>query len=320
VAALTSGLTIYYALNRPMVVTQKAPVITLKPRATAYDLIQILHQKKLIASPWLVRIYLKLTHLAESLKTGVYQVLPNESIRHFIQRVVQGDVITCTISFIEGSTVAQLSQKLATAPYLNYQASDWQAIWQHYTNCEGLILANSYQYEANTSAQPILKRAHQDLINYLNHAWQTRFANLPYKSPYELLIAASIIEKETSILTEKRLISGVIVNRLRKKMPLQMDPTVIYGLGLAFTGKLTHQNMVSNSPYNTYIHRGLPPTPIAIVGKQAIDAAAQPLMTSYLYFVAKGDKTHIFSKTYEQQKKAIQRYILTKPKGIYHAQ
>ena len=196
-----------------------------------------------------------------------------------------------------------------------YQDSDWQTI-RHpervtlpLPSSEGLLLADTYQYNACSQARDVLNRAHSNLQHYLEASWQQRAANLPYKTPYDLLIAASIIEKETANSNEKRLISSVIVNRLRKFMPLQMDPTVIYGLGTAYTGKLTHNDLQIDSPYNTYRYRGLPPTPIAMVGKDAIDAAAHPASTNFLYFVARGDGTHYFSTSYNEQKSAIARYI-----------
>lgn len=179
---------------------------------------------------------------------------------------------------------------------------------KNYPSAEGLLLADTYQYQGGSSSKALLEQAHRNLLNYLNISWTNRAANLPYKTPYELLIAASIIEKETAIAQERKLISGVMVNRLKKKMPLQMDPTVIYGLGNQYTGKLTHNDLLIESPYNSYLNRGLPPTPIAMVGKEAIDAAAHPQLSNYLYFVAKGDGTHQFSETYEQQKQAINQY------------
>ena len=155
----------------------------------------------------------------------------------------------------------------------------------------------------------MLLSAHRHLQNVLNDAWQHRASSLPYQTPYELLIVASILEKETAIARERRLISGVIINRLQKHMLLQMDPTVIYAKGADAEGRLMHDDLRLDSPYNTYRYHGLPPTPIAMVGKDAIDAAAHPLSSNYLYFVAMGDGHHYFSETYDEQKAAVARYL-----------
>ena len=210
---------------------------------------------------------------------------------------------------IEGTTQAQVSTNLEHAVYLTYHENDWQAIAATFPSAEGLLLADTYLYDAGSQSSDLLQRAHKNLQQFLASSWQQRSSDLPYKTSYELLIAASILEKEAAKPREKRLIAGVIVNRLRKNMPLQMDPTVIYALGTHYTGKLSRDDLHIDSPYNTYRYRGLPPTPIAMVGKDAIDAAAHPEPTDYLYFVARGDGTHYFSVTYEQQKQAISRYI-----------
>jgi UPF0755 protein len=201
-----------------------------------------------------------------------------------------------------------VSDNLRQAPYLAYSQTDWSKIKGNYLSAEGLLLADTYHYDAGSMSNKILELANKNLNNYLNNSWLQRSKDLPYKSSYELLIVASIIEKESSIPAERRLISGVIINRLQKSMPLQMDPTVIYALGINYKGKLTKENLHIDSPYNTYLNRGLPPTPISMVGKDAIDAAAHPTFSNYLYFVARGDGSHDFSVNYEEQLQAVSRY------------
>lgn len=179
-----------------------------------------------------------------------------------------------------------------------------------FSNFEGLYLADTYQYNAGSDAETLLLSAHINLKKCLFNAWEQRNLSLPYTSPYELLIVASILEKESALNEDKRLISGVIVNRLRKNMPLQMDPTVIYGLQDKYKGKLSHDDLQIESEYNTYRKRGLPPTPIAIVSCESINAASQPNLTDYLYFVAKKNSgKHIFSKTYLEHRKAIKNSV-----------
>ena len=298
-------------LYQPMVVgTHEENLIQLDKATSAASFVNVLKSRNLIHSDRLFLNLIRIQGLSHQLKAGIYQINTGESAAQFLSRVIAGDVLKKSFSIIEGTTKLQISAELKQAPYLTYQDADWLGIPS--TNPEGLLLADTYQYNAGSQGRDLLVRAHTNLQKYLESSWQQRAPNLPYKTSYDLLIVASILEKESANSNEKRLISGVVVNRLRKYMPLQMDPTVIYGLGTAYTGKLTHADLQIDSPYNTYRYRGLPPTPIAMVGKDAIDAAAHPELTNYLYFVARGDGTHCFSATYDEQKRAIAQYLRTK--------
>ncbi|WP_454783851.1 endolytic transglycosylase MltG [Legionella sp. WA2024007413] len=299
----------YIQITKPIVPKQGSPVIiTLDRTATASQFVKILKDKNLISSSSMLLMMIRASGLSSQLKAGVYQVTPGETAMQLVHRVVAGDVLTQNFTIIAGTTQQKISQDLLKAAYLNYHPQDWNSIKDDHPNAEGLLLADTYQYRGGSTGKSLLEHAHRNLINYLNLSWANRESNLPYKNPYELLIAASIIEKETAVPQERKLISGVMINRLNKKMPLQMDPTVIYGLGAAYTGKLSHNDLLIDSPYNSYHYRGLPPTPIAMVGKESLDAAAHPQLSNYLYFVAKGDGTHQFSETYQQQKQAINQY------------
>ena len=285
-------------------------VVQLNKAMSATSFAQMLKSQHLIDSERLFLALIRRENLSQRLKAGIYQVKSGETCRDFLHRVAAGDVMVESFQIIEGTTQRQVSANLAQAPYLTYNEDDWLAVTPEQSHsAEGALLADTYQYTAGSQGKDLLVRAHHNLQQYLDSSWQSRTQGLPYKTSYELLIAASILEKEAAVPAEKRLIAGVIVNRLNKHMPLQMDPTVVYALGSTYTGKLTHENMKVDSPYNSYRHRGLPPTPIAMVGKDAIDAAAHPELTNYLYFVARGDGTHQFSVTYEQQKEAIARYM-----------
>ncbi|MCW8407660.1 endolytic transglycosylase MltG [Legionella sp. PATHC035] len=299
----------YIQIIRPIIPKEGAPVIiTLDRTASASQFVKILKEKNLIHSDSALLMMIRFSGLSSQLKAGVYQIKPGETAMQLVHRIVAGDVLTQNFTVIAGTTQQKISQDLAKAAYLNYSPEDWRSIQDDHPNAEGLLLADTYQYHGGSSGKSLLEHAHRNLISYLNMSWTNRAPNLPYTTPYELLIAASIIEKETAVPQERKLISGVMVNRLNKKMPLQMDPTVIYGLGAAYKGKLSHNDLLIDSPYNSYHYRGLPPTPIAMVGKEALDAAAHPQLSNYLYFVAKGDGTHQFSETYEQQKQAINQY------------
>ena len=177
-------------------------------------------------------------------------------------------------------------------------------------NTEGLYLADTYFFTKGTKASEILTRAHFALVDFLTAEWEARDVDLPLATPYDALILASIIEKETAVPEERDLIAGVFVNRLNKNMRLQTDPTVIYGIGPSFDGNITRKHLREQTPYNTYVIKGLPPTPIAMAGKAAIRAALNPRATEALYFVAKGDGSHQFSNTLSEHNAAVRQYQL----------
>lgn len=299
---------IYSLVLTPLSRQSTPQIVTIDPSATAYQFAHLLKDKNLIHSPRLFILIIRFEGLTHQLKAGVYQIKPGETAMQLLNRVVVGDVLTEKLTIIEGTTQQKIAQDMMKATYLEYHPEDWLIIKENHPNAEGLLLADTYQYQGGSSSRILLEHAHRNLINYLNNAWANRAPNLPFKTPYELLTAASIIEKETAIAQERRLIAGVMVNRLKQGMPLQMDPTVIYGLGADYKGKLSHNDLQIDSPYNSYRYRGLPPTPIAMVGKEAIDAASHPQLSNYLYFVAKGDGSHQFSETYVQQRQAIEQY------------
>jgi UPF0755 protein len=297
-------------LYRPMLEkTADTPIIvTLEKNSTAISFVHDLQRQGLIHSPRLLLWMLRLQGASHHLKAGIYDIRPGETAWQLFHRVVSGDVYVLPFRITEGTTLQTVTNQMQQLLYLVQQPDDWQKITDGYHSAEGLLLADTYFYDAGSQRTALLMRARESLLRVLNAAFENRAPHLPYRTPYELLTAASIIEKEASKSDEKRLISGVIVNRLRKRMPLQMDPTVIYALGSQFSGRLTHQDLAIDSPYNTYQHYGLPPTPIAMVGRDAIDAAAHPRKTNYLYYVANDNGGHHFSETYEEQRKAIMMY------------
>ncbi len=299
----------YNLINPPLLVSNAAPVIlVLDKSTTASKFVHLLKEKKLIKSSKLMLALIQYEHLASQLKAGVYQIYPGETSLQLLHRIAKGDVMSFNFTIIAGTNQKKVDKDLKVASYLNYDSAMWNGFKQNHPSAEGLFLADTYRYVGGVDAKSVLNHAQRNLLTYLNKAWAHRDPELPYKTPYELLIAASIIEKETAVPQERKLISGVLINRLKKKMPLQMDPTVIYAMGDQYKGYLIHDDLSVNSPYNTYQNRGLPPTPIAMVGKEAIDAAAHPQLSNYLYFVARGDGTHQFSETYKEQKQAINQY------------
>ncbi len=303
------GFVRYKVLNQPITLVNNVPkIIVIDRNSSASSFVNLLKKEELIKYPRLFLWFVRLNGVAHNLKAGIYQISPGEKAAQLLKKISHGDVIIESFRIIDGTTLAQVSDNLRQAPYLAYNQIDWSKIKGNYLSAEGLLLADTYHYDAGSMSNKILELANKNLNNYLNNSWLQRSKDLPYKSSYELLIVASIIEKESSIPAERRLISGVIINRLQKSMPLQMDPTVIYALGINYKGKLTKEDLHIDSPYNTYLNRGLPPTPISMVGKDAIDAAAHPTLSNYLYFVARGDGSHDFSVNYEEQQQAVSRY------------
>lgn len=310
--SLVIAYDVYHLIHQPLLQKHDHVIIKLDKSTSATSFVHLLQSRHFIRSARVFLYLIRLEGLSHQLKAGVYEIKVGESAQQFLYRVVAGDVLHESLTIIEGSNQRQVIEQLVKAPYLTPSEINWPALAAPYANIEGLLLADTYFYDAGSTCQTLITRAKTNLEQYLAFAWQQRATDLPYQNAYELLIAASIIEKETAKPNERRLISGIIVNRLKNHMRLQMDPTVIYALGSKYTGKLTHQDMSIDSPYNTYRYHGLPPTPIAMVGKQAIDAAAHPESTNFIYFVAKGDGTHEFSVTYEQQRAAIMRYTTYK--------
>ncbi|MFY7697667.1 MAG: endolytic transglycosylase MltG [Legionella sp.] len=300
---------VYRVMHAPLLLGNQTIIIEIKKNQPAFTVVNTLKKMHLIKHERLIRFYIRIKGIATQLKAGIYQIKPGENAQQFLKKLVTGDVWRLPFTIIEGTTQQQVSKKFQSVPYLNYSDVDWQAIMDDHLNAEGLLLADTYYYQADGVAKDILYQANKRLNKVLAENWKNRSPGLPFKSPYDLLIAASIIEKEASLQQEKKLIAGVLVNRLRLHMRLQMDPTIIYGLGSMYTGKLSRADMRLDSSYNTYLHGGLPPTPIAMVGKDAINAAAHPQVSNYLFYVAKGDGSHFFSTNYAAQRQAISRYL-----------
>ena len=248
------------------------------------------------------------------IKAGVFQLQPQISHRQLLQGLVSGVEHQFDFTIVEGERLRDVLTKIKQSQYLiddiesANQISDLFA--NPYASLEGLLYPDTYYYVANSSAKALLHRAYKRMDEKLNQAWLKRSDNLPYDNPYQALIMASIIEKETAQGFERPLIASVFVNRLRKKMRLQTDPTVIYGLGESFDGDITRAHLRQKTPYNTYRINGLPPTPIAMPALAAIDAALNPNDSPYLYFVSKKDGTHQFSKTLAEHNKAVRYYQL----------
>ena len=267
-----------------------------------------------LESPIPIMTWVMITKRSSSLKAGEYKVSTGDSVEDIVAQVVAGKVIEHSVTFPEGFEFRDIIDRLNSAKSLFREEGDLsselikQEIGADHKGLEGLFFPDTYHYIRSDTPVSILRRANKVLKVKLHDAWSGKDNDLLLESPYELLILASIIEKEAVFAHEKPRISGVFVNRLKKNMRLQTDPTVIYGLGDEFTGGLTREHLRKDTPYNTYRRNGLPPTPISCPGWDSLFAAAHPEGHSLFYFVAKGDGTHHFSKTLEEHRQAVKTY------------
>jgi UPF0755 protein len=250
------------------------------------------------------------------LRAGRYEFTRGMRLTDVIDRLRRGETLKERLTVVEGWTFRDLRAALAAHPFLRPDSAamdDGQllaALGIDAAHPEGLFAPDTYVFDAGSSDLEVLRQAHRTQQARLGRAWEERAANLPLKSPYEALILASIIEKETGQPGERARIGGVFVNRLRLGMLLQTDPTVIYGMGERFDGNLRRRDLTTDTPYNTYVRAGLPPTPIALPGQAAIEAALKPEPTRALYFVARGDGTSQFSDTLAEHNRAVAKYQL----------
>ncbi|SBS33811.1 putative aminodeoxychorismate lyase [Marinomonas spartinae] len=303
---------LYHEITQPITLTQPQ-VFEVQKGDTSFGLGEKLAQRGWITYPFLTRVVAKL-HPEWIPKVGQYEITNGMTLLSMMALFDSGKSIVYTITLVEGNTLQEYLKAMKAKGNIqmtleglsNAQIAKKLGIKR--SNPEGLFFANTYQYHNNTTDLRILKRAHNLLESHLKAEWETRDQGLPYKTPYQALIMASMIEKETGVPEERGLIAGVFINRLHKHMRLQTDPTVIYGLGKDYNGTITYKDLRSKSLYNTYLHKGFPPTPITNVGLRAIVAALHPTKTDDLYFVAKGDGSHVFSKTLAQHNKAVDEY------------
>ncbi|MGB0865022.1 MAG: endolytic transglycosylase MltG [Granulosicoccaceae bacterium] len=262
--------------------------------------------------------YARLKQQAHKIKAGEFALNEQMSGYDLLRLLVQGKSVQYRVTLVEGWNMRQVREALAGADKLQDDLSaldDTQLLaalklQDEYTLPEGLFMPDTYQYTAGDKATAILRRAQAAMADYLDKAWPQRDQKSPLKTPYEAVILASIVEKETGVGSERGTISGVFSRRLIKGMKLQTDPTVIYGIGPDFDGDIRRKDLRTDTPYNTYTRYGLPPTPIALAGREAIDAALHPEAGSSFYFVAKGDGSHQFSDNLQQHEAAVRKYQL----------
>ncbi len=281
--------------------------------ASLYSVAQDFHRAGLIRWPVVWVYYARIVRRGD-IKAGEYRFDDNESPITILAKINRGDVVQHQLTLVEGNTFKDFLDRIHAHKKIvktfEYQDRNLalQSAGIHIDHVEGWFYPDTYQFTAGDSDISILLRAHEKMRSVLSREWAGRADQLPYQSPYEALVMASIVEKETGVAHERSEIAGVFVRRLGKKMRLQTDPTVIYGMGENYRGNITRHDLRTPTPYNTYVIKGLPPTPIAMPGEAAIHATLHPQPGDSLFFVAKGDGTHHFSNTVEEHNKAVIRY------------
>lgn len=251
---------------------------------------------------------------SQKLKAGHYELKPGTTPRMLISQLARGEFAQESLIIIEGWTFKQMRKAIADHPALKHDTADMTEqellakIAPDYKLAEGLFFPDTYRFAKGASDLQIFKQSNATMTTRLNDAWAQRDTALPYKSPYEALVMASIVEKETGKSADRDMIAGVFVNRLKSGMMLQTDPTVIYGMGESFQGNIRKRDLLADTPYNTYKHSGLPPTPIALPGAASLTAALRPAKTDALYFVAKGDGGSQFSSNLNEHNRAVNKF------------
>lgn len=318
VAVLSAWLWSSYqqALNNNLSIETVAIDYSIKSGSSLSFVIYDLAKKNIINQPRYLLWYARMNGFSNKMKTGDYRLTNDLSTREFLNDIFSGKVIQYSLTVIEGWSFNQLLEAVHKHPHIKHTLATTSkeeimlALGIQGTHYEGQFLPDTYLFPKQLSDIDFLKRAFKSMQRTLNEEWNKRETGLIYKNPYEALIMASIIEKETGQASERQQIAGVFVRRLNKRMRLQTDPSVIYGMGDKYKGNIRKRDLLRDTPYNTYRRHGLPPTPIALPGRDAIYAALHPAQGDSLYFVARGDGSHQFSSTLKEHNKAVIKYQL----------
>ena len=306
------GLFFYLHLQAPLDVPENY-TFEVASGTTFNRLITRFAAEGIVSHPFDLRLYGRLSGRADAIKAGEYRLEPGMTGRDLLAELARGDVVVHQLVIVEGWTLAQAMAAIRGNAMVTAtpELQDGDAVRRLLgvdVYPEGRIFPDTYNFSRGTTDREIVQRAGRLMAEILSAEWAGRDVGLPYANPDEALVMASIIEKETALASEREQIAGVFVRRLQRGMRLQTDPTVIYGLGEDFSGNLTRADLQRPSAYNTYLNGGLPPTPIALPGRDAIHASLHPDDSDTLYFVARGDGSHVFSSTLAEHEAAVQRY------------
>lgn len=304
----------FYYASRPLPDSNLPYMFSLKQGTSLKGAARQLHKAGVLPNEWELVWLGRLLGRSGKIKFGNYQLEQGISLLGLLDAVTAGRVSQSQVSIIEGTTFKQLRELLNANPELKHDSSGLseaeilQRVGASEEHAEGLFFPDTYYFASGASDLAILKRAYLTMQQHLQESWQQRAPDLPLATPYQALILASIVEKETGQAGDRYMIAGVFINRLRRGMLLQTDPSVIYGMGEKFDGNLRKRDLLTDTPYNTYTRGGLPPTPIALPGLAALHAALHPAATEALYFVARGDGSSEFSDSLAQHNRAVNKY------------
>ena len=309
-------------VHTPVNATQDQ-LLTIERGTTGSKLAALLEQEKILEHADLLPWLLKLQPQLNKVKAGTYSLTGVKTLQDLLDMINSGKEAQFSVKFIEGKTFKEWRKNLENAPHLKQTLqgkSDKEimalldipavakAVYE-WNNMDGWLYPDTYNYTPNSTDLELLKRSTTRLQKALDKAWNERDENLPLADPYQMLILASIVEKETGIAEERPQVASVFINRLKANMKLQTDPTVIYGMGESYTGNIRKKDLETINPYNTYMIEGLPPTPIAMVSESALQAVAHPAKTNFYYFVADGSGGHKFTRNLNEHNKAVQEYL-----------
>ena len=309
-------------VHTPVNVTQDQ-LLTIERGTTGSKLAALLEQEKILEHADLLPWLLKLQPQLNKVKAGTYSLTGVKTLQDLLDMLNSGKEAQFSVKFIEGKTFKEWRKNLENAPHLKQILQgktdkeimallDIPAVAKavyEWNNIDGWLYPDTYNYTPNSTDLELLKRSTTRLQKALDKAWNERDENLPLEDPYQMLILASIVEKETGIAAERPQVASVFINRLKANMKLQTDPTVIYGMGESYTGNIRKKDLETMTPYNTYMIEGLPPTPIAMVSESALQAVAHPAKTDFYYFVADGSGGHKFTRNLNEHNKAVQEYL-----------
>ena len=309
-------------VHTPVNVTQDQ-LLTIERGTTGSKLAALLEQENILEHADLLPWLLKLQPQLNKVKAGTYSLMGVKTLQDLLDMINSGKEAQFSVKFIEGKTFKEWRKNLENAPHLKQTLQgktdkeimallDIPAVAKavyEWNNMEGWLYPDTYNYTPNSTDLELLKRSATRLQKALDKAWNERDENLPLADPYQMLILASIVEKETGIAAERPQVASVFINRLKANMKLQTDPTVIYGMGESYTGNIRKKDLETITPYNTYMIEGLPPTPIAMVSESALQAVAHPAKTDFYYFVADGSGGHKFTRNLNEHNKAVQEYL-----------
>lgn len=314
VLALGAGGGFYWLITKPLALSSDPQEFHVAPGNSMRTAAQEIAAAGVEMNPWTLVVLAKLLRVETLIKAGSYEIRPGISALELLRKLTRGDVSQTDIVFIEGWTFRQMRERLNAHPDVRHDSkglSDAEIMRQlgiPGMAPEGLFFPDTYLFAKKTRDLDVLARAYRAMQRHLDREWEHRTPGLPFATPYQALIMASIVEKETGSERDRPLVAAVFANRLRQGMLLQTDPTVIYGLGERFDGNLRKRDLLADTPYNTYTRAGLPPTPIAMPGLASLQASLHPAQSPALYFVARGDGTSHFSQTLDEHNQAVNRY------------